>query len=590
VFDITPVRTPQVNLDNPFDTNGTTTVTVNWVAHGCTVGDFVLINHATSVDFVDADVNQRLVISNVVADAFDITIDNAATGTTTGTGGFGVHLTCLETIANPFAAISGDPVLAVAHTAHGASTGDYVTYFDATSTDFDDAVVNTNHLITAVDADNYTITMSSNALATSAGVTGGNVVFQYEVPVGNIDAISNVGFGAGGFGLEPWGTIRVISTDTESLRYWSLDHFGEDLMAVHESGRIYRWKFEELTDTRAELIPESPSATDMLTITNPDRHLVALATEELGFQDKMLVRWADQETTNDWTPTAENTAGSQVLSGGSKIFTAERGQSATLIWTDGGLHAMTFIGPPFTFGFEEIGRNCGAISKGCVTTNDSVNYWMGKDDFYIYDGVVKTLPCTVHRYVFDRMNQGQSSKVVAGLIKKFHEIIWFYPTTDGGDEISDYVIYNYLEQTWTIGQLVRTAWLDVGINPFPYGVTADGTLFIHEKGRNANDLPMDTYIESAQMDIGEGDNIMFVSRLIPDMTILGGDVDYTFKTRQYPHATKVTDTVLPVDSTTYKLDTRVRARQIAIRIASDGADDEWYMGKSRIGVRAAGRK
>ena len=227
VFDITPVRTPQVNLDNPFDTNGTTTVTVNWVAHGCTVGDFVLINHATSVDFVDVDVNQRLVISNVVADAFDITIDNAATGTTTGTGGFGVHLTCLETIANPFAAISGDPVLAVAHTAHGASTGDYVTYFDATSTDFDDAVVNTNHLITAVDADNYTITMSSNALATSAGVTGGNVVFQYEVPVGNIDAISNVGFGAGGFGLEPWGTIRVISTDTESLRYWSLDHFGE---------------------------------------------------------------------------------------------------------------------------------------------------------------------------------------------------------------------------------------------------------------------------------------------------------------------------------------------------------------------------
>ena len=215
---------------------------------------------------------------------------------------------------------------------------------------------------------------------------------------------------------------------------------------------------------------------------------------------------------------------------------------------------------------------------------------MGKDDFYIYDGVVKPLPCTVHRHVFEGMNQGQSSKVVSGLIKKFHEIIWFYPTTDGGDEISAYVIYNYLEQVWTVGQLVRTAWLDSSINPFPYGLTVDGTLFIHEKGKNGNDMPMDTYIESAQMDIGEGDNIMFVSRIVPDMTIVSGTVDFTVKTREYPQSTKVTDTVLPVDSTTHKLDTRVRARQIAIRVASDGAGDEWYMGKSRIGVRAAGRK
>lgn len=594
-YDITPLRASQILLDNPLATASSTTVTVNWTAHGGSNSDFVLINHATSDDFIDAEVNTRLAISNVATNTFDVTIDTAATGTTAETGGLGVHFTLLDTIVDPFAATSGSAILEVSHTAHGAVTGDYVTFYDATSSDFTDASVNINHEITLVDVDNYTILMGDNASATTVGTTGGNVVFQYEVPVGNVDALGNIGFGAGLWGRETWGTARIVATDTESLRYWSLDHFGEDLMSAHESGLIYRWPFsigpsDDRVLSRAELLLDAPAFNDLVLVTNPDRHLVAFATEETGSQDKMLVRWASQESYTDWTATAENTAGSQILSGGSKIFTAERVQNSTLIWTDGGLHSMTFTGPPFTFGFEEVGRKCGAISKGCVVTESSVNYWMGKDDFYIYDGVVKILPCSVHRHVFTRLNIAQSSKVTSGLIKRFHEVIWFYPTFNGGSEISDYVTYNYLEKVWSVGTLVRTAWLDNSLNSYPFGLTSDGTLFHQEIGRSANTDTINAYIESAQMDIGEGDNLMFISRLIPDMTIPAGTVDYTFKTKQYPQATKITDTTLPVVSDTFKLDTRIRGRQLAVRISSEGNQDEWYLGTSRIGIRQAGRR
>jgi hypothetical protein len=488
-----------------------------------------------------------------------------------------------------FATVVSSTTVTVSDTAHGSSNGDYVTFSGAVCATLVDSEVNANHQITYIDADNYTFEVTTPATSTDATDGGASIVADYEIGIGTISAVSNFGYGAGAYGLEEYGDIRTIAASQTQLRYWSLDHFGQDLVACHESGRIYQWVNAGNFDTRAILLTNSPLFSDIVVVTNPDRHLVAFASEETGAQDNMSIVWADQETTNTWTPTAENTAGSHILSGGSIIRAAHRSQNSTFIWTDQGLHSMQFIGPPFTFGFTEIGTNCGAVSKSCIINKDTVLYWMGHNDFFIYDGVVRVLPCSVHRDVFKGIQQTQLAKVTVGLIREFDEVIWFY-ASNAGTEIDKYVIYNYEQEIWYTGNLVRTAWLDSELLDKPLGINATGTIYHHEQGVDDDGSAMTAYIETAEFDVEQGDRFFLIRRAIPDMTIDAGSVDYIFKTRRYPHSTQTTDTSSVVTSSTEKLDLRIRTRNLVLRIESDALGDDWRMGTARIDIRPDGRR
>jgi len=490
---------------------------------------------------------------------------------------------------DPLATVISTTTVTVTDTAHGSATGDYVTFSGAVCATLVDSEVNANHKITVIDANSYTFEVTTPASATDALDGGASITAEYEISIGSVSAVTNYGYGAGAYGVETYGTERTIAGTTIELRYWSLDHFGEDLVATHEAGRVYQWTYGGSFTNRATLVTNSPQYQDLLIVTNPDRHLVTFASETTGTQDKMLVRWADQETTNSWTPSAENTAGDHILSGGSLIIAAHRSQNATFLWTDAGLHSMQFIGPPFTFGFTEIGTNCGAVSKSCIVNKDTTLYWMGKNDFFIYDGVVRVLPCSIHRYVFKNMQRAQLAKVTVGLIKEFDEVIWFYPSV-AGTENDSYVIYNYEQNIWYNGTMIRTAWKDSELLNNPLGISADGTIYHHEMGTDDDSSPMTAYIESSEFDVDQGDRFFLIRRAIPDMTIVSGSVDYIFKTRRYPQSTQVTDTTKTVTSSTEKLDLRIRTRDLALRIESDALGDDWRMGTPRIDIRPTGRR
>jgi len=245
---------------------------------------------------------------------------------------------------------------------------------------------------------------------------------------------------------------------------------------------------------------------------------------------------------------------------------------------------------PFVFSFNEIGTNCGAISKHCIINKNTVVYWMGKDDFFIYDGTVQVIPCTVHRHVFGNLEKSQLSKVTVGLIQQFDEVIWFYPSFDGGGENDSYVIYNYEQRIWYTGMLNRTTWLDTELLEYPLGINSTGTIYHHEQGVDDDTSAMTAYIESSDFDVDQGDKFMFISRLIPDMTINAGSVDYIFKTKRYAQSTQTTDTTATVSATTEKVDLRIRTRDLAMRVESDALSDSWQMGTARLGVRTDGRR
>ena len=493
-------------------------------------------------------------------------------------------------ITDAFNAQSGSTTVTVTHAAHSAANGDYVTFSGFVSSGvLVNAEVNANHQITYLDANTYTIEVTTAATGTDTADGGASVLSSFEISIGVINNSTAYGWGAGQWGVENWGDSRTIGGIDIDLRYWSLDNFGQNLIACHEEGRIYQWVYAGDYTDRATLLTNSPAYSNFILVTSPDRHLVAFASETTGLQDKMLVVWSDRETINEWTPTAENTAGDYPLSGGSKLVTARRTQNSTLIWTDSSMLSMQFIGAPFTFSFTEIGNNCGAISPACVISKDTTIFWMGKRNFFIYDGVVKILPCTLHREVFQGIRQNQVSKVIGGLIQEFNEIIWLYPSSDVLEN-DRYIIFNYVENIWYNGTIERTAWDDSELKNYPIGIDSSGTVYEHEVRDvyNADGSAMESYIESSNFDVEEGDKAYLIKELIPDMTITTGSVDYILKTRRYPQSTQVTDTTKTVSANTNSIDVRVRTKVLAIRVESDALNDEWRMGQARINIRPDG--
>ena len=402
-----------------------------------------------------------------------------------------------------------------------------------------------------------------------------------------------------------WGESSSTAAVTGSnIRLYSQDNWGEDLLLNVYDGTPYYWDTTLGLGSRATDLASQSGASDAPTITRrimvsgADRHVVCFGCNPLGEadQDLLMVRWSDQENPVDWTPTATNTAGSQRISSGSEIISAQKTRQEMLIWTDTSLHAMRFTGPPFTFGFSMLANNVSIIGPNAVTTVGDKVFWMDRENFYVYTGRVQTIPCTLLRYVFDVINLKQNFKCFAASNKMFDEVFWFYPSADA-TEIDRYVKFNFTENTWDLGTLSRTAWVDYGIhnNPRASGI-ASGTnfVYVHETGDDNDGSPMTSFIESADFDIGDGDQFMFVSRLVPDIDITSSDaeasVNYILKTRNYPGDSLTTNSTSAVKSSTQQAFLRSRSRQIALRIESSTTDITWTLGDLRLDIRPDGRR
>jgi len=519
-----------------------------------------------------------------------------------------------------FSASNGDATITVADTAHGAVQNDFVTFSGASSLggNITAAVLNQEYQVAnVVNANSYTVeakdtsgtTVTANASDTGNG--GSSVVGAYQVNVGLDVYVPGTGWGLNGWGIGAFGQASALS-DTNQLRTWTHDNFGENLIINQRNGGIFRWLESGGLTTRAvelsaisgaNLVPTK--ALQVLT-SEKDRHLIVLGADPIagstrtGTIDPMLVAFSDQENELDFEPLTTNTAGSLRLSSGSSIIGGVKARQETLIWTDTALYSMQFIGPPFTFGINLINEGTGLISpKGAITAPNGV-FWMSYNNFYSYNGSVQTLPCSVHNYVFNDINLVQSFKIHAFTIKDKSEVGWFY-CSSGSDEIDRYVIYNYVENLWFYGQLLRTAWLDSGIENYPRAV-GDAVLYQQEKGFNDDGSPMtNVFIESSDLDIGDGDQFSFLKRIIPDYKFIedvnSGNVNIVLKTRNFPGDSLTTNSTNTVSANTQQVFVRSRSRQIALRFESD--DDApndgnlsigWRLGATRIDIKPDGKR
>jgi len=402
-----------------------------------------------------------------------------------------------------------------------------------------------------------------------------------------------------------WGESSSTAANTGSnIRLYSQDNWGEDLLLNVFDGTPYYWDKTLGLGSRATDLASQPGASDAPVITRrimvsgADRHVVCFGCNPLGetAQDLLMVRWSDQEDPADWTPTATNTAGSQRISSGSEIISAQKTRQEMLIWTDTALHAMRFTGPPFTFGFSMLANNVSIIGPNAVTTVGDKVFWMDRENFYVYTGRVQVIPCTLLRYVFDDINLEQSFKCFAASNKMFDEVFWFYPTADS-TEIDRYVKFNFTENTWDLGTLSRTAWVDYGVhdNPRASGIAnSTNFVYIHETGDDDDGSAMTSFIESADFDLGDGEQFMFVSRLIPDIDITStsssASVDYILKTRDYPGDSLTTNSTNAVTASTQQSFLRSRSRQAALRIESSTTNVTWTLGDLRLDLRPDGRR
>ena len=405
-----------------------------------------------------------------------------------------------------------------------------------------------------------------------------------------------------------WGEASTTAAEPGSnIRLYTQDNWGEDLIFNVYDGGPYYWDKTLGLGARATTFASQTGASDAPTITRrimvsgADRHVVCFGCNPINEtdQDLLMVRWSDQENPVDWTPTATNTAGSQRISSGSEIISAQKTRQEMLIWTDTSLHAMRFTGPPFTFGISMLANNVSILGPNAVTTVGDKVFWMDRENFYVYTGRVQVLPCTLLRYVFDDINLDQSFKCFAASNKMFDEVFWFYPTSDS-TEIDRYVKFNFTENTWDLGTLSRTAWVDYGIHDNPRGsgaVSSVNYIYIHELGQNNDGSAMTVFIESADFDLApDGDHFMFMSRLIPDIDITdtsgdsSGEVDYVVKTRNFPGDSLATNSTNTVTSTTQQSFLRARARQASLRIESSKTDLAWTLGDLRLEIRPDGRR
>lgn len=536
-----------------------------------------------------------------------------------------------------FSATNGSSELTVTDTNHGAVQNDFVTFSGATSLggNITADVLNQEYQITSVtDANTYTITARSagtsisditedgqlnptevdaNSSDTSDG--GSAVVGKYQVNTGLDLNVSGAGWGAGTWSRAGWGEASDDAIVSNTLRMWSQDNFGEDLLINVRDGGIYYWDATNGLTNRAVNITDlagstsAPQVAKQIMVSDRDRHVIAFGCDpegDPGNQDPLTIRFSDQETLTEWNATATNTAGELRLGSGSEIVAAVEARQQIVVFTDTTLYVMQFLGAPFTFGVSSISENITiAGPKSAVAVGDAV-YWMGVSEFYVYDGAMRQLPCTVRDYIFDNMNPDQQAKVVAGLNAEHSEVWWFYPRGTS-DQLDHYVVYNYAEQSWYYGSFARTAWIDRGIFAFPIAAHTDGYLYAQETGFDDGTTnpasAITAFVRSSPMDLGDGEQFLLIRRMIPDVSFKQStaalpSIDIEINVRNASSGEYIqTDTQTFVDTRTAsssekteQLYYRLRGRQMRIKFTSNDLGVDWRLGSNRVDMKPDGRR
>jgi hypothetical protein len=512
-----------------------------------------------------------------------------------------------------FTTTNGSTTVVVNDAAHGAVKGDFVTYSTVSGNPggIPNATLTNEFEIQEV-LTSGTYTILSPTPATSTAATAGAATAAYQINVGGDISFVDFGWGTGTWGLSTWGTPRPASASlTLFARVWQFDSYGENLILQQVDGGIYEWNPNTGLGTRATAIAGAPTKSKYALLSTPDRHLVCFGTETtLGdptTQDPMFVRFSDQEDIGDFVATATNTAGGQRLTDGNEIVTALRSRGQILIWTDTSIHGQQFLGPPYTFGFQQLGANCGIIGPHASADVNGVAYWMSKDAFFVFDGTVKKLPCTVQDFVFEDLNIAQATAVNVGINTQFNEVTWFYPSLSS-DYINRFVTYNYMENVWSVGTMSRTAWTDTGTFDKPlateydpldneatistiYGLTAGRShLYNQEDGVDADGVAIDAYIYSGYFDLGDGDQMLLMQKFIPDFKSQVGELIVRLLLRAYPQASATPSSLdpYPIVPGTQFVSTRARGRQIQLRIESSELGGWWRYGTLRVDIQPDG--
>jgi len=710
--DITPII--QTNtLSNPFTTtSGSTSVKVTDSTYSPSVGDFVIFSGASAVGGLTIS-GEYIVTSIISSTQYIITAASTASSSATGGGtvtvqyelpiGLNVYTTGtgwgagpwggstvntpISLGANPLATTSGSAVVTVTQTAHGLTTGNWVTFTGATAVAGVSAtILNTAYQVTVTGANTYTINVSTilSTLTANATTTGGGTVVKVYVQSG----------------AQGWGVSANTGTG-QQLRLWSNDNFGANLVIAPRGGSIYYWQDSLGAYTRAQAISSLANATTAftdsttfgsgvttLTATNANApyiypymyitgtgiptgtyvtsayvtgstsvpisstttlassgnysysyagsfapvstyQVITSAMQEFVIAfgsnsyspatpgtsfNPMLVRWSDQANPYQWIPQVTNQSGEYPLTNGSYIMCARSTRQEVLVWTDSCLYSMQYLGAPYVWGFQVLMDNITIMSPESAITINNVTYWMGRDRFYMYSGRVEVLPCALRQYIYDDINQDQAYQVFAGSVEGFNEVWWFYVSkSSGGTSIDKYVVYNYLDRVWYYGTMARTAWLQTGTQPYPIAADYNGRLLYHENGTDdvstTSPLPIDSYCQSSDFDIGDGHNFGFVWRILPDVNFNGSNVNnpyvtMTVKPRQnsgtaYGAADIPTVqssqnyTTIPqytIQQFSGQVYTRLRGRQMSFRIESNSLGVAWQLGSPRIDVRPDGRR
>jgi hypothetical protein len=519
------------------------------------------------------------------------------------------------TLTNPFTTSSGLPTVTVTDVAHGCETDDWVTYSGASAVG--GLTLNGEYQVTVIDVDSYTITAASNASSNATG--GGTVTAAYQVNTGPAIQTPLSGWGAGPWGAGAWG---IGSTSLESLRVWNQQNFGEDLIFGPKDGPLYYWDNSSGLSTRGVNLTSLTGASDVPTVqrlmlvSDASRFVLAFGCNDYGTADQnlMLIRWSDQESAVSWTPAATNQAGSLTLSHGSEIVGVAQVRQEILVWTDIALYSLQYLGPPIVWGSQILADNVSLISDRAMITAGGVTYWMGEEKFYVYDGRVQTLPCDLRQYVFSDFNLNQAEQVFCSTVERFNEVWWFYCSADNNTASPDrYVVYNYLEKIWYYGTMDRTTWIDASIiSDFPIAAYGNQLLY-QESGVDDNSTgiaaAIESYITSSEFDIDDGHNFSFVWRVLPDITFRGSTANNPSATLTLlplqnsgsgynnPASLGGSDNgvitrsaVVPVEQFTGQVNIRVRGRQMAMKIESDGVGVMWQLGSPRIDLKPDGRK
>jgi hypothetical protein len=518
-----------------------------------------------------------------------------------------------------FAATDGSDVLVVSDTAHGATAGSFVTFSDAVDLggNITATVLNAEYQIASViNADSYRIVALVTANASDSGDGGASVVGAYQVNVGPEFQEALSGWGAGSWGLGSWGNGLPGG---EAIRIWNQANYGEDLIFGPRGGGLFYWDATGGVGARGVNIAgmmgasDVPTAVSKLLVSDVSRFVLCFGVNPLGESvlDPMLVRWSEQEDFLNWTPAITNQAGDLRLSTGSQIVTAVQTRQEILVFTDLALYSLQYQGPPFVWGAQTMADNISIIGPNAVAVANNTTYWMGDDKFYIYNGRTQTLRCDLRQYIFQSFNFEQRDQVFAGTNEAFNEVWWWYPSEDS--TVPDrYVVFNYEENIWYYGNLTRTAWLDSAASGRPVAAV-DNRLVVHETGvddgTNGTLVPIPAYINSAEFDIQEGDKFGFIWRVLPDVTFRGStannpSITMTLLPLQssgsgYNNPASVAGTnsapvvrsaVLPVEQFTGIIYTRVRGRQMSMKVESTGLGVTWQLGAPRIDVKLDGKR